>query len=69
MSSQTSKAREKRQRNAVPSVVWFEIPADNSERANRFYGSLFDWKIKPFPGERDYWHIDIGGVKTRAMAG
>ncbi len=43
------------------SIVWFEIPADNPERAKKFYGSLFGWKIKPFPGVTDYWHIDTGG--------
>jgi uncharacterized protein len=43
------------------SIVWFEIPADNPERAKKFYGSLFGWKIKRFPGVTDYWHIDTGG--------
>ncbi len=43
------------------SLVWFEIPADNPERAKNFYGSLFGWKIEPFPGMTDYWHIDTGG--------
>ena len=43
------------------SIVWFEIPADNPERAKRFYGSLFGWKIEKFPGVMDYWHIDTGG--------
>ena len=43
------------------SLVWFEIPADNPERAKKFYGSLFGWKIEKFPGVTDYWHIDTGG--------
>src|SRR5213594_4898966 len=43
------------------SIVWFEIPADNPERAKKFYGSLFGWKIEKFPGVTDYWHIDTGG--------
>jgi uncharacterized protein len=42
------------------SIVWFEIPADNPERAKAFYGNLFGWKINPFPGSSDYWHIDTG---------
>ncbi|MDB6125156.1 MAG: uncharacterized protein JWQ71_4149 [Pedosphaera sp.] len=42
-------------------IVWFEIPADNIERARKFYGALFGWKIKQFPGMADYWHIDTGG--------
>ncbi len=46
---------------AASSIVWFEIPADNPERAKKFYGSLFGWKIERFPGMTDYWHIDTGG--------
>jgi predicted enzyme related to lactoylglutathione lyase len=44
------------------SIVWFEIPAENPERANAFYSNLFGWKINPFPGTGDYWHIDTGGA-------
>jgi hypothetical protein len=47
--------------NTPASIVWFEIPADNVERAKSFYGALFGWKIEKFPGTTDYWHIDIGG--------
>jgi len=61
----------------VGSIVWFEIPADNLERAKAFYGNLFGWKINPFPGTEDYWHIDTaggdetpdGGLTTRKHAG
>ena len=44
------------------SIVWFEIPADNPERAKAFYNHLFGWNINPFPGGGDYWHIDTGGA-------
>ena len=30
-------------------VVHFEIPADNVERAKKFYKETFDWKIIPVP--------------------
>jgi len=43
------------------SIVWFEVPANNLERARAFYSQLFGWKINPFPGMPDYWHIDTGG--------
>ena len=43
------------------SIVWFEIPADNVERAKKFYGELFGWNIEKFPGPMEYWHIDTGG--------
>ena len=46
----------------APSIVWFEIPADNVERAQKFYSALFGWKIEKFPGPmEEYWHIDTGG--------
>ena len=44
------------------SITWFEIPADSPERAKAFYSNLFGWKINPFPGTGDYWHIDTGGA-------
>jgi len=43
------------------SIVWFEIPADDPKRAQKFYTSMFGWKIKPMPHAKDYWHIETGG--------
>ena len=31
-------------------VVHFEIPADDLNRAQKFYGSIFGWKISSMPG-------------------
>jgi predicted enzyme related to lactoylglutathione lyase len=45
----------------MASIVWFEIPADDVERAKSFYSALFGWKIERFPGPMEYWHIDTGG--------
>lgn len=42
-------------------IVWFEIPADNVDRAKAFYSKLFGWKINPIPTMPDYQHIDTGG--------
>ena len=43
-------------------VVHFEIPADDVERAQKFYGELFGWKIEKFTGPMpmDYWMITTG---------
>ncbi len=41
----------------MPSIAHFEIPADDPERARRFYGELFDWKVEKTPGTADYWLI------------
>jgi len=62
MSTQTKTKKSNSKKKPVPaSIVWFEIPADNPERAKKFYGGLFGWKIEKFPGVADYWHIDTGG--------
>jgi predicted enzyme related to lactoylglutathione lyase len=39
----------------VPTIVHFEIPSDNIERANKFYNDLFGWKMEKMPGPMEYW--------------
>jgi predicted enzyme related to lactoylglutathione lyase len=57
-------ANPQQQSGATPgSLVWFEIPADDLERAKAFYGALFGWKMEKLPAAADeYWHIDTGGA-------
>jgi predicted enzyme related to lactoylglutathione lyase len=48
--------------NGAAGIVWFEIPADNVERARTFYGKLFGWKIDKFAAaQKPYWFINTGG--------
>jgi len=51
----------KTKKTTPANIIWFEIPADNPNRAKEFYSKLFGWKINLFPGMKDYWHIDTGG--------
>jgi predicted enzyme related to lactoylglutathione lyase len=53
----------------MPTVVHFEIPADDVERAQKFYGALFGWKIEKFtsPMPMDYWMVTTG-AKAGEMA-
>src|SRR5262245_8520657 len=44
----------------MPRVIHFEIPADNPERAIKFYQSTFGWKFDKFPGPQDYWLVKTG---------
>jgi len=37
----------------MPTIVHFEIPADDIERAKKFYNDLFGWKIEKWPGTED----------------
>ena len=46
----------------MPTVMHFEIPADDIERAKSFYSKLFGWEIKEIPG-MDYWIITTSGEK------
>jgi uncharacterized protein len=65
-------------------VVHFEIPADDPERAGRFYRELFGWEIKHMGGPMDYWLLETvptdgegmpirqgvnGGLMRRMMPG
>jgi predicted enzyme related to lactoylglutathione lyase len=44
----------------MPTIVHFEIPADDVERARKFYTSLFGWKIEK-ASTMDYWMITTSG--------
>ena len=62
MSTQrTTQSESSQDSRPASSICWFEIPADNPERAQKFYSSLFGWNIELFPGMTDYWHINTGG--------
>ena len=64
MSTQTlSEPKAAKKNSGAASIVWFEIPADNVERAKSFYGKLFGWKITPMPSAaKPYWIIETGGA-------
>ena len=47
----------------MPTVMHFEIPADDVGRAKSFYSKLFGWEIKEIPG-MDYWIITTKGEKA-----
>jgi len=45
----------------MPRVIHFEIPADNPQRAIKFYSSVFGWKIEKTSMPMDYWLATTGG--------
>jgi hypothetical protein len=58
----------------LPKTVWFEITAEDMDRAKRFYSELFGWRIEgfPVPFNGDYLlirtgngHAISGGLKKR----
>jgi uncharacterized protein len=45
----------------MPTIVHFEVPADDVERARKFYSDLFGWKMERWPGMEsgmEYWIIN-----------
>jgi len=53
----------------MPRPFHFEIPADQPERAIRFYQSVFDWKIRKWDGPADYWTIETGPASEPGIDG
>ena len=55
-------AQRPKARKASASIIWFEVPADDLNRAQKFYTSMFGWNFAKLPAAvNDYWHIDTGG--------
>jgi predicted enzyme related to lactoylglutathione lyase len=46
----------------------FEIPADDTDRARRFYGGLFGWSFNEVPGMEGY-HLFATPAGEEAMGG
>ena len=44
----------------MPRIVHFDMPADDPERAAKFYKEVFDWKIDKWNGPMDYWMATTG---------
>lgn len=49
-------------------VIHFEIPADDPERAVKFFTEVFDWKIKKWE-QNDYWLIESGDENEPGIDG
>ncbi len=49
------------------SVVWFELPAADTQRARDFYGRLLGWTFEPF-GDDDYHMASEAGGAIYAAA-
>jgi uncharacterized protein len=47
-------------------VVHFEIPADNTARARKFYESVFGWSVMQMPG-MDYSMVGTGPANDEGM--
>jgi predicted enzyme related to lactoylglutathione lyase len=50
-------------------ITHFEIPADNPERAIKFYQKTFGWKIEKWDGPIEYWMIMTGSEDEPGIDG
>ena len=50
-------------------IVHFEIPADDVERAKAFYGGLFGWEFSTMPEFPGYWTFLTGDPQADAGGG
>ena len=61
----------------MPTIVYFNISADDIERAKKFYAELFDWKIEkvtePLPQKQaEEWGVDrleYYSIETTTLSG
>ena len=53
----------------MPRVVHFDVPADDPERAIKFYGEVFAWKFHKWSGPMDYWLITTGSAEEAGIDG
>jgi predicted enzyme related to lactoylglutathione lyase len=47
----------------------FEIPVDDPDRAEQFYGSVFGWTFERFPGAPQYYGMATTGDAAQGING
>ena len=62
MSNQHDK--EIKDKKKIPTIVHFEFPADDVERARKFYSNLFGWKIEMIEVKKDGASMDYWIIST-----
>jgi predicted enzyme related to lactoylglutathione lyase len=50
-------------------VIYFDIAADDADRAIKFYEGVFGWEIRPAGGLLDYWLVKTGADKEPGING
>ncbi len=53
----------------MPRVIHFELPAEDPERAAKFYGDVFGWEIQKWDGPIEYWMIKTGDESKTGING
>jgi predicted enzyme related to lactoylglutathione lyase len=42
----------------MATIVHFDVPADDPQRAREFYGALFGWKFIPYEGMDEFYLVE-----------
>lgn len=50
-------------------VVFFEVTSADQQRAQKFYGELFDWQVAADPAMGGYGLVDTGAGETAIPGG
>ncbi|HOC31682.1 MAG TPA: VOC family protein, partial [Armatimonadota bacterium] len=53
----------------MPRPIHFELPADDPERAVRFYENVFGWKVQKWDGPQEHWLITTGEAPAPGIDG
>ncbi len=53
----------------MPTIVHFDVAADDPERARSFYQGLFDWKMESPPGMANYFLIETKDLNGQRGVG
>ncbi len=53
----------------MPRVTHFELPADQTDRAQRFYAEVFDWSFERWDGPMPYWLVQTGNPESPGIDG
>lgn len=53
----------------MATIVHFDVPAEDMERAKNFYSKLFNWKIERMPGPMEYYGITTTDEKGQDSIG
>ena len=53
----------------MPTIAHFDLPADDPERAKKFYSELFDWKIEKVEGPFEYYFIETTDLEGQPSLG
>lgn len=50
-------------------VIHFEVPADDPERAAKFYETVLGWRFQKWEGPMEYWLVYTGDKSTPGIDG